>query len=61
MPKRKVIEDSDDEDHAENTPPRHRGIALPETNAGTAIVSEDSSGWNDVQQSAERSTGSTGE
>lgn len=60
MAKRKVIEDSDDEDNAETTPQGHRALALPDTNAGTSIISEESSSLNNMQQSAGPSTGSTG-
>jgi len=60
MPKRKVIEDSDNEENAEATPPRQLALVLPETHADTVINPEGSTGANDVHQSADLSTGSTG-
>lgn len=54
MAKRRVIEDSDDEDNTEGTPP-------PKPAAGSSAVDlENSPGQESVQQSAAPSTGSTG-
>lgn len=60
MPKRKVIEDSDDEDHVEITPPRPSAVAPSEPHATAANNAGGSAGTHEVEHSAGPSTGSTG-
>lgn len=60
MTKRKVIEDSDDEENAEVTPPRPSATGLSDITLST-IVSLDGSPSHEMQeQTADPSTSSTG-
>lgn len=60
MMKRKVIEDSDDEENAEATPPRPAATGLSDITLST-IVSLDGSQSHEIQeQIADPSTSSTG-
>lgn len=59
MAKRKVIEDSDD-DKDEATPPRRRGAGPGEANSSAPFNPDETLDRNDVAQSVDHSTGSTG-
>ena len=58
MAKRKVIEDSDNEDHGSPSP--EKVLLGPEPTSIPAINNDDSAAHQDVSQSAEQSTASTG-
>lgn len=60
MPKRKVIEDSDDEEHADTTPPPRPAGSTPNAQFSAVVDLEVSSNTDDVQLSEHPSTGSTG-
>jgi len=60
MTKRKVIEDSDDDDNAETTPPRRPKVGLSEADAPTVLDIENSLKGDYLDQLADPSTGSTG-
>lgn len=60
MPERMVIEDSDDEDNIEVTPPRHSAVAPSELHATGATNARGPEGTHEVEHSAGPSTGSTG-
>ena len=60
MTKRKVIEDSDDEEHAEATPPRQSATGLSDITLSTIVSLDGSSTQELPEQIADPSTSSTG-
>ena len=60
MAKRKVIEDSDDEDNVETTPPKRPRVGSSEVGSNSISTAEDGQGQGSFFQSAGPSTGSTG-
>ena len=60
MIKRKVIEDSDDEENAEATPPRPSATGLSDITLSSIVCLDGSPSHEILDQSADPSTSSTG-
>lgn len=60
MTKRKVIEDSDDEENAEATPPRLSATGLSDITLSSIVSLDGSPSHEIIDQTADSSTSSTG-